>query len=343
MFGMNLYKRASVKRVLAIFIACCLGVCIYLWGTKPAKEAPRIFLDTDISSDVDDVGAVAVLHALADRGNAEILAMAVSSGDPWGAPCPKVLNAAFGRPDIPVGEIMEPTVHHVSKYTQYIAEHYLPHAESKNGIYDAVQLYRETLARQGDKSVTIVTIGYLSNLKELLQSSPDEVSPLAGADLVATKVKKLICMGGEFPSGREWNLYQDVEAATYVFSEWPTEIWFSGFEIGNSVLTGKALRQTDNNNPLTKSYQLYNNIQNRQSWDQIAVLLAASSERLRNTYWEMSPPGYMQIDSQGVNTWEAGKDGKHRYMIRTKKTEKLAHIIDGLMVSSVKNTKNKHE
>lgn len=340
---MNCYKLATVKRVIAIFIACSFVVFLYLWNWDPVKEVPRIFLDTDISSDVDDVGAVAVLHALADRGEAEIIGMAVSSGDPWGAPCLEVLNAAFGRPDIPVGAILDPTVHHVSKYTQYVTEHYPPHTGSEKGAYDATRLYREILAQQEDKSVTIVTIGYLSNLKELLQSSPDEFSPLAGSELVATKVEKLVCMGGEFPSGREFNLYQDVEAASYVMSQWPTKIWFSGFEIGNNVLTGKALRQTDVDNPLTKAYQLYNNIQNRQSWDQVAVLLAASNGRERNTYWKMSPPGNVQIDSQGMNTWEARKDGQHRYMIRTKKTEQLAHIIDELMVSSLKNTKVKQE
>ncbi|BHH82662.1 nucleoside hydrolase [Desulforhopalus sp. 52FAK] len=340
---MNSSKRAKVKRLFTIFIACCFVVLIYLWGSSPEKHVPKIFLDTDISSDVDDVGAVAVLHALADRGDAEILAMAVSSGDPWGAPCLEVLNASFGRPDIPVGKILEPTVHHVSKYTQHIAENYPPHTESEKGTYDATRLYRKILAGQDDKSVTIVTIGYLTNLRELLESSPDEFSPLNGSELVATKVEKLVCMGGEFPSGREWNLYQDVEAASYVMSQWPTKIWFSGFEIGNSVLTGKVLRQTDIDNPLTKAYQLYNNIQNRQSWDQVAVLLASSNGLAKNTYWKMSPPGDVKIDSKGMNTWEARKDGQHQYMIRTKKTEQLAQIIDELMVSPLTNAKDKQE
>ena len=43
-----------------------------------AAEPVRVILDTDLSSDVDDVGAVAVLHALADAGEAEILGMGIS-------------------------------------------------------------------------------------------------------------------------------------------------------------------------------------------------------------------------------------------------------------------------
>ena len=41
--------------------------------TAPVYPLPTpVILDTDIQGDVDDVGAVAVLHALAARGEAEI-------------------------------------------------------------------------------------------------------------------------------------------------------------------------------------------------------------------------------------------------------------------------------
>jgi hypothetical protein len=39
----------------------------------------RIILDTDMSGDCDDAGALALLHALADQGECEILATVVSA------------------------------------------------------------------------------------------------------------------------------------------------------------------------------------------------------------------------------------------------------------------------
>lgn len=39
-------------------------------GSEAAMHPPKIIFETDFTLDVDDVGALAVLHALADRGKA---------------------------------------------------------------------------------------------------------------------------------------------------------------------------------------------------------------------------------------------------------------------------------
>ena len=64
--------KSTLLRLLAA--ACLLGVP----ALSPAAPA-RIILDVDLAEDVDDAGALAVLHALADRGEAEILGILVSS------------------------------------------------------------------------------------------------------------------------------------------------------------------------------------------------------------------------------------------------------------------------
>jgi hypothetical protein len=45
-----------------------------------------------------------------------------------------------------------------------------------------------------------VSVGLLSNLRDLLDSRPDEDSKLDGESLVKQKVKEWVCMGGVFPS-----------------------------------------------------------------------------------------------------------------------------------------------
>lgn len=322
-------------------ISLLLFLLFFIFSGTPAKAVDNpLILDTDLSSDVDDAGAVAVLHSLADQGKVQILAMMVSSGDPWSGPCLDALNTSFGRPDIPIGLIKHQAVTHVSRYTQHIAENY-PHdfpADSSKQ-QEAVTLYRKILANQSAHSVTVVSIGYLSNLSRLLESGPDEYSPLDGKKLVLEKVKRLICMGGNFPSGREWNIYQDAGAAAAVVSEWPTPVLFCGFEVGNNILTGKVLQKVADRHPLKEAYRLYNNIANRQSWDQMTVLLAANPENMTTGYvssgeWEVSAPGRVQIDQNGNNTWEARRDGRHRYILSTRKTKDLAQVIDDLMLDA---------
>src|SRR5690554_1358681 len=68
-----------------------------------AQSPLKVILDTDIDSDVDDVGAVAMLHTLADHQVIEILGMIVTSDDKHAPSCTDALNHYFGRPDIPIG------------------------------------------------------------------------------------------------------------------------------------------------------------------------------------------------------------------------------------------------
>jgi hypothetical protein len=62
-------------------------------GEPSASTAtvPIIF-DTDIGTDVDDAGALAILHVLADRGEARILATISANGNRWCAPALDVIN-----------------------------------------------------------------------------------------------------------------------------------------------------------------------------------------------------------------------------------------------------------
>ena len=67
-----------------------------------------------------------------------------------------------------------------------------------DGCDDAWVVYRRVLAAQPDHSVTIASIGMLTNLYLLFQSEGDEYSPLSGIDLVAQKVEKVVYMDGGY-------------------------------------------------------------------------------------------------------------------------------------------------
>ena len=65
----------------------------------------KIILDTDMASDCDDAGALAVLNVLADRGEAKILAVVTNGKDLSNASAAAVdvINTYYGRPNIPIG------------------------------------------------------------------------------------------------------------------------------------------------------------------------------------------------------------------------------------------------
>ena len=88
-----------------------------------------------------------MLHAIADRGEAVILAMGVSSSNPMSAPCLAAINMYYGRGDIAIGTLKGTGVPSgESKHCQRIADEF-PHAlKSGQDAVDVVELYRRVLA-----------------------------------------------------------------------------------------------------------------------------------------------------------------------------------------------------
>jgi hypothetical protein len=67
------------------------------------KKAVPIIFDSDMGPDYDDVGAITLLHAFADSGDAKILATIASTKYDGVACVLNVFNTYFNKPNIPVG------------------------------------------------------------------------------------------------------------------------------------------------------------------------------------------------------------------------------------------------
>jgi len=300
------------------------------------KTGTPIILDTDLDSDVDDVGALAVLHALANNGEAEILGVIVTSDDMHSPLCADAINTYFQRPDIPIGVNKKTKFRSFSRYTKAIAEEYPHDLQSYGDAEDATSLYRKILASQLDNSVVIVTVGHLSNLKNLLISEADIHSPLDGITLVKKKVKLWSCMGGKYPEGKEPNFYRPDPGSTSVcVNRWPKQVVFSGAEIGNPIKTGgeNFRKHASPESPVRRAYELYNQFRGRSSWDQTAVLYAV---RGSGKYWSVHTQGHNHIFPDGSNEWRPSPDMDHVYLVKKMKPEKLAEIIEGLMIQKPK-------
>jgi pyrimidine-specific ribonucleoside hydrolase len=321
-------------------ISVCLILLLSCNSPKPWSEVPvKIIFDSDMGPDYDDVGALTILHALADSGKAEILATMASNQYALVAPCLEVINTYYGRPSVPVGS---PKTHGVNigcsqHWTDSLVANYPHKIDSTFQAQDAVSLYRKILASQPDTAVVIVTVGFLTNLNDLLLSQPDAVSPLNGYDLVMKKVKRLVAMAGKFPEGWEFNVKEDSTSSKYVFDHWPTRVILSGFEIGEKILTGKKLINSNLHSPAKMAFGIaipkseeYKN--GRKSWDQTAVLTAVLGPAF--AFGEVK--GQMIVEPSGFNHWVNKDDGRHSYLVFKKSPGELSELIEQYMMHDAK-------
>lgn len=311
---------------------------------KPAMSAtgniPKILFDTDMGPDYDDIGAIAVLHALADSGECEVLATVASDAHPSIAPTIEVFNRYFGRDSLPVGAAVQgaPDFTAQNGWNDTLINNFAPDVRTKR-YPSAVDVYRRVLAAQPNNSVTIVTVGFLSNISALLDSQPDEHSKLNGIDLVKAKVKQLVAMAGAFPEGVEFNVVQHPQASLNAIRKWPKPILFSGFEIGVKIFTGGKVAQQGENNPVSKGYA-YNfktytkdGEASRNSWDQTAVLVAV---RNPEDYFYVNGPGKFVVSEDGSNAWDPTVDAGHYFISHKYPYSHIADVIEGLMLQALR-------
>lgn len=320
------------KILIAIFLfSCCT---LFAQNKKPVA----IIFDTDIAPDYDDVGAMALLHALEGMGEAKILATISSNVFETTAPTLSVLNTYFNRPDIPIGitKTALPNKDCSQQWAQAIIAKY-PHAlKSNDEAEDAIKLYRKILSSQPDKSVTIVSVGFFTNLAGILNSKPDEYSKLNGMFLVAKKVKHLVSMAARIDkdgkSGYEFNVMIDAAASQKVFKDWPTPMIVSGFEIGEKILTGIRLINNEaiQDSPVKDAFEIAltkdKNTLGRNSWDETAVLVAVRGLEPWFGFRKLN----FEIEDDGKNVLIPGD--KLTYLTFKQTPEKIGKLIEDLMM-----------
>ena len=213
-----------------------------------------------------------------------------------------------------------------------------PHRITSNDqASDALELYRKILAKQPDKSVTIVTVGFFTNMANLLASGPDKYSKLNGKALVEKKVARLVCMAGcfdgEMGSFKEFNVVKDAKSSKYTFDNWPTPILFSGFEIGVRIHTGLPIVQSAIiNSPVKDVFALSipldpNDSKGRMSWDETAVLVAI---RDYASYFDITHGAIIGMDN-GANGWD--KNGsRDAYLVAKIPVAEMEKILDNLIM-----------
>ncbi|HEV8285929.1 MAG TPA: nucleoside hydrolase [Chitinophagaceae bacterium] len=319
-----------------IFFCCCILFCFAYSRAQKAREPVAIIFDSDMGPDYDDVGAITLLHAFADSGKAKILATIASTKYEGVACVMNVFNTYFHQPHIPIGvpKGIALTLKDWQHWTDTLIVSYPHKIKSNEEVMDAVELYRKILSAQPDHSVTIVTVGFLTNLSNLLQSKTDHYSSLNGKELVKRKVKQLVCMAGRFPAGKEFNIDRDASASQYVFLNWPTFILFSGFEVGQKIKTGLPLIHNTaiQNDPVKTVFSICipkaaEDSAGRMSWDETAVLVAVKGFL---PYYQLEY-GHIEVATDGSNTWNS-EGRQHAHLVENVSPSVVQAYINKLLM-----------
>jgi hypothetical protein len=286
-----------------------------------AGTPPAVIFDTDMGSDCDDAGALAILHALADAGEVRLLGVIFSSGrNRYGVGTCDAINTYYGRGDLPLGQYQGTDVGDPQdSYTRRIAtstERFGHDVVDK--APDLVSVYRQILERQPDQGVTIVTVGHPHGLVHLLRDP-------RGAELVRTKVGRWVAMG---MGG--WN-FEQMGMSAYteeLLAKWPTPFYVS--PEGEKIITGsRLLPQTPENNPVREAYRLWNNAlgTGRSSWDQVAVL-----SLVRPELFHVESTGRLEWSDAKTVVWNREVDNPRHHLVTPKvSNDEMQQIIEELM------------
>lgn len=281
--------------------------------------AVPILIDTDCSNDPGDIGAIAVACAYHRLGDAQIVGIVVNTSNAYTPGCIDAVCKYLGVPGLTIGALKRTLDPLTSGFPQAVYDGYPHDVGLASSCPDAVTVYRQKLASRTSRDLTIVSVGLLSNLNDLLHSAADDISPLTGAQLVAAKCRRLVVMGAGFlgqpPAGHEWNIYQDPADAAYVVANWPTSvpIVFSGHEVGNSIPNATPTTMPAGH-PIKVAYASSGyTAGSRPAWDETAVMYAVEGA---TSDWDLVR-GTCAIDpANGNNTFTVSTTGPHWYLYK---------------------------
>lgn len=298
--------------------------------------AVPLIIDTDMSGDYDDVGALAVANVLADRGECEIRGVIASHPFFNCAPICEILMRHYGRGDVPIGALRRPLTRIGTwakvKWSEIVPEEY-PHPRFRTNADapDGVEVYKSILRSSEDHSVVVCTLGHLTVFADLLRDKE-------GLRLVKAKVKRLVSMAGHTRRGREWNVLCDAESARYAFENCPVEVVYSPFEVGDVVRTGRRMIDSLGTGPVKRAYEIalpqgkLDYPKGRNSWDQTAVYYAIRGE----DGLFATEHGTFEVLAGGTNTWTSCANGRDRMMSLKVKPDEAACVIEDLMMTPPK-------
>lgn len=288
----------------------------------------QFILGTDWWTDCDDAVALRLLGNAVKKGEIKLLGVGINA-------CMEASVASLdgflqqdGIEDIPIGIDLDAVDYGGNPPYQARLAEFAKRYTSNEQAENAVSLYRRLIA-ESKEPVEIIEIGYLQVIASFLLSEPDEISPKSGMELMKEKVKKVWVMAGKWDEdgGMENNFIRNERsrlAASFFVRMCPVPITFLGFEVGDTVITGGNLPETDFLKMVLHDHGSHNG---RSSWDPMTVLLALAGEEEKAGYKTVCGTAFVDA-ATGANHFEPHEDGLHRYVVKLWDDEVYQNMIN---------------
>lgn len=320
-------------------------------ATEAADKAPepiRLIVETDMGNDIDDALAFDLIYKAMDEGKIELLAIGNHKESPTATDYIDILNTWYGYPEIPLARSTTPVFNdHAPDYTAAVCDMTdstgapaFARSKTPEQIEEPVALYRRILAAQPDGSVTVLSLGFATELAKLLESPADSISPLPGRELVARKVRQLSIMAGSYGEKQraEYNVVNDIPAMQRLFAEWETPIVQNPFELGKRIMYPGSAIENDFDwaplHPVAEGYRNYHKMPyDRATWDLLSVVWLLHPELFTE-----SEPGRITVDDKGFTHFTPDPEGKDRWL--TASVEQAAQLREYIVQTTTRAPKH---
>lgn len=313
-----------------------------LFGASQSKKP--VILGTDWHGDCDDAAAIRILAWAHANKKIDLRGIFIDSAIECSVSSMLTFMEHEGISDVPLA-----IDHTATDYTMEKAKYQWQLAEGRDikseqeACENSLRMCRRILA-QSEQRVDIIEIGFPQVLGQLLESKPDEFSPLSGVELVASKVGRFWIMGGNWQdlNFRECNFTRAPKAtlgADKLLRMSPVEVVLLGFEVGHTVICGKKLKQYPED-MLFQIFSNYNTPDGRCSWDPLTAYLCCVGDAELCGYTQVR--GRASIDTQtGYTSFVEDKEGLHFYVVKILADEEYGEYLDEILTDHYRYIREK--
>ncbi len=319
-----------MKRIISICLCAFALFMMVQPATAKNENVPNVIFDTDMGNDVDDVMALDMLLKYHDEGKINLMGIMNNRQAPSAVAYIDLYTSWCGHSKMPIGDVVNGT-NPTPEKNSYAYKTWNKKEDGKlifqtkrnpaKHVKGAVELYRELLSKADDGSVIIISVGFSTNLAQLMATGPDKHSILSGVELLKQKVKYFSIMAGNFVKQdyREYNVINDIPAAKELFENPPVPIVFTDFVLGKRVLYPGSSVENDfgwvKYHPYAEAYKVYLEMPyDRPTWDPIAALYVLEQD---SDFFSLSEAGTVKVTPKGCTEFTPKADGKCRYLICT--------------------------
>ncbi|KAI1404757.1 hypothetical protein F4819DRAFT_446240 [Hypoxylon fuscum] len=294
----------------AFTILACLVAC----SSATLANKKRLIIDTDMLNFDDDPLAIGLANIFQNWGQVELISVISCINSRWVPPAADAINTYYGHPNIPLA--VQKPVDNLTQWPDHpefgdyltgLTYNFKEDVRDGANTPDPVSSYRYLLSTSANNSITIAVIGFYNNMFQLMNSGPDQLSPLTGAELLVSKVREIVVQANDVGLSYNTGTFDPQYAAAFL-NWWPGALTFASDEVGANTLLGARLttERDPASNPLSFAFAANVGVgRTHPVWDAVAVYYAVCG--LDDAFrWKYAHGGRATLDGEAFATWEDG-------------------------------------